>query len=669
LNMAQIEPAKRVIAGLAILTGNFEEGKDYIDLFVPLVAECIRSTKPSVVSVTDLQSQMKATYGMHIPQNALKLVLNRAAKRGYVKSQERTFIPNMEVLANLDFAARYQDIIRQHDAAISRLVKYSSERFKHTITAAEAENALLSHVQKRDLEILECFLSGEVLSESNFETTPRLDYIVSYFISECQKSDPEGFKYIDTIVKGHFLSHTLFFPDLGQVKRRFHKTEVYFDTALLLRILGYEGDASRDSCRELLDLLYREGALPKCFRHTCDEVRNVLNSCKLDMQRGDESEYAGPTFLHLKRMGFGVGEIELELALLDSRIKNLGIEIVEKPSYTPKLQIDEAKLDKALEQEYWSSTPKRRQHDVDCLSAIYRLRGGRQSACIEDSIAIFVTPNPALCRVGSKFFQAEGYIDKSNVPIAISDYGLTALLWVKTPMAAPELPTKFVIAECYAAVEPNERLWRKYTQIALRLKNDNRISASEYYLLRHSQLAHHELMEQTMGDENVITEGSVEEILEKVKMEIRKEDLAALEKERRLHEEEIQKSIAELEEERRLREETARKLEFEREMDRRKWENLNQRMEQKSKQIAKPIAIGAFVFVMILVSFGALFGSIRWWGNWWNYVLLVCYALFLLFSIANLVSGFTIRDYISRLEVWLSKRILSVMKKWFMPRE
>lgn len=658
---------KRIIAGLAILTSNLAEGRDYIDLFVPLVSECIWAAKPTVVSVTDLQSWMKVTYGMQIPQNALKLVLNRAAKKGYITRQEGTYVPNLEVLASLNFGTRYQDIIRQQDAAISKLVKFASDRFDTTLTITDAENALLAHIQKHDLEILDCLVGGEAAPTSKLESTPRLDYIVTSFVRECQKSDPEGFKYIDTIVKGHFLSYTLFFPDLGQVKRRFHMTEIYFDTALLLRILGYEGVARQDSCKELLDLLYREGATSKCFRHTRDEVHSVLYACMLTMQRG-ESEHVSPTLLHLRRTGYGPSEVELELSLLDSKIESSGIRIVDKPAYVSKWQVDEGKLDKALEDEteYWHDRLRQRKHDVDCLSAIYRLRKGRETTYVEDSVAIFVTANSALCKVGTRLFQTEGYIDKDCVPVAITDYGLTALLWVKTPMAAPDLPAKFVIAECYAAVEPNERLWRKYTQIVSRLKQNQKISANDYYLLRHSQLAHNELMELTMGDENMITEGSVQEILETVKMEIRKEDLAILEKERRIHEEERESNLVKLEEQRRLREETERKLEHEREVNRRKWESLNQNIEQKSRRIARFVSRGAFVFIMLLVSVGALFGLIRWWGNPWNYALLVGYVVFLFFSVANLVSGVTIRDYMSRLEVWLAERIQQRLRRWLM---
>jgi len=190
-------PAKRVIAGLAILTGNLAEGRDYIDLFVPLVGHCVWTGKPSVVSVTELQSQMRDTFGMQIPQNALKLVLSRAAKRGYIKRQQGAYVPNLEALADLNFSTRYQDVIKQQNAAIILLTKFASDKFGTKLTQAEAENALLAYFQKHDIEILDCLLSAEAPLLVQTQQTRQLDFIVNSFIVETYESNPEGFKYID----------------------------------------------------------------------------------------------------------------------------------------------------------------------------------------------------------------------------------------------------------------------------------------------------------------------------------------------------------------------------------------------------------------------------------------------------------------------------------------
>jgi hypothetical protein len=214
-------PAKRVIAALAILTANMAEGKDYVDIFVPLVGHCIYDRKPSVISVTELQNQMKDTFGMQIPLNALKLVLRRTAKRGYIKEQKGAYVPNLEVLAGLNFGTKYQDVIRQQNDVTKMLAKFASDKFGISLSQAEAEDAFLAYLQKHDIEILEFLLSAEAPPVVQAQQTRKLDFVVNSFIVEAYESNPEGFKYIDTIVKGHFLSHTLFFPDLGRFREGF----------------------------------------------------------------------------------------------------------------------------------------------------------------------------------------------------------------------------------------------------------------------------------------------------------------------------------------------------------------------------------------------------------------------------------------------------------------
>ena len=176
MNTLPSESGKRSIAGLAILTANLEEGRDYIDLFVPMVSECIRVRRPKIVSVADLQSQMKDMFGMQIPLNAMKLVLHRAAKKGYVELRDKTYVPNFGLLDTMNFGARYQDIIRQQYTTIGRLVKYSSDRFSITITETEAENALLAYLEKHDIEILDCFLHVESPMSFKPESNKKLDY-------------------------------------------------------------------------------------------------------------------------------------------------------------------------------------------------------------------------------------------------------------------------------------------------------------------------------------------------------------------------------------------------------------------------------------------------------------------------------------------------------------
>jgi hypothetical protein len=89
-----------------------------------------------------------------------------------------------------------------------------------------------------------------------------------------------------------------------------------------------------------------------------------------------------------------------------------------------------------------------------------------------------------------------------------------------------------VIADCYAATQPDDRLWRRYLAEVARLEKSRRASVEDCYLLRHSLDARTALMEMTLGEERTFTEGTVPEILEHIKVQIRAGEVAELAAER-----------------------------------------------------------------------------------------------------------------------------------------
>lgn len=64
-----------VITSLAILKVNWDRGRDYIDLFIPLVADCLRRSPAAEVSLTDVQVCMREQSGLKVPQAALVTIL------------------------------------------------------------------------------------------------------------------------------------------------------------------------------------------------------------------------------------------------------------------------------------------------------------------------------------------------------------------------------------------------------------------------------------------------------------------------------------------------------------------------------------------------------------------------------------------------------------------
>jgi hypothetical protein len=105
---------------------------------------------------------------------------------------------------------------------------------------------------------------------------------------------------------------------------------------------------------------------------------------------------------------------------------------------------------------------------------------------------------------------------------------MTTIVWLKNPLGAPDLPRKRIIADCYAAMNPPERLWRLYLDEVEALRNRNDLAENDYHLLRYSTEARRALTEITLGDADAFSEGTVREVLAVAQRAIRGEAEAAL---------------------------------------------------------------------------------------------------------------------------------------------
>ena len=70
-------------------------------------------------------------------------------------------------------------------------------------------------------------------------------------------------------------------------------------------------------------------------------------------------------------------------------------------------------------------------------------------------------------------------------------------------------------------MQPPDHLWKRYLAETARLQEEGRISAQEYYLLRHSLAAKSALMDLTQGNDSAFSEGTVQEVLTIAKERLR----------------------------------------------------------------------------------------------------------------------------------------------------
>jgi len=307
----------RAVISLAILKVNWDELKtDYLENFVPIVAECIRLSQEDVVSLPNLQADLQNRFGLRIPQNAINAILRRVHKRGYIRSDNKIYKRNTSKLEGLNFHGVQQQVLRMHESVIDHLIRFCAERFSTAWSLIEAENAFQAYAEENQLLIISSQDFTPLISSSS-HVAQSSKYIVGAFVQHLLDTHSSDFEYVETIVKGNLLANAIFLPDPNKANRKFRKTQIYFDTSFLVFALGYAGRARRDPCTELLNMLYENGAELRCFKHTLEEVRGVLDACAYRIGQGQLREAYGPSIEYFISIGSTASDIELYIAHLE----------------------------------------------------------------------------------------------------------------------------------------------------------------------------------------------------------------------------------------------------------------------------------------------------------------------------------------------------------------
>lgn len=510
-----------LIVSLAFLKVNSDSnGKDYLDNFLPLVAECLRESKDSVVSINNLQNDLKERFGICIPLQVIKSLLSRARKKDYVLLKDHTYYRNEGILCNLSFQNSQTKIQRIYSALIQDFQKFSKEKYEKDLSEQEAEQLILSFISYNQTKIFQGNQDFKILPDY-----PELNIgnkvIIADYITTVHECNPQVFDYIETIVKGYMIANALYLPDSNISSKKFQKTKIFFDTSFIIFALGFSGDEIRVPCIELLDLLYVNGAQLCCFRHTVDEIKGILNACSNRLGQIDDSAF-GRSIQFFSSHGYTASDIKLLISTLERAIESLRIHIVNKPDYyIHQYVINEEELGATLRDKVKYPREGALTRDVDSISSIYRLRKGQSYFCIEDSKAIFVTTNNTLARTINEFYYQDH--DNSTVSPCITDYSLTNIVWLKTPTKAPNLPMKRVIADCYAAIQPDDALMARWIREINKLNDRGALIPEDYYFMRFSDEASKALMEFSLGDLDAVSEGTIPEILQRAKRKITEE--------------------------------------------------------------------------------------------------------------------------------------------------
>ena len=349
-------------------------------------------------------------------------------------------------------------------------------------------------------------------------------YVLGRFIEEEVRPASDLHDYLDRIAKGSALAVAIFYRghQIDRLSGAMRGLRVFFDTPLILSLLGYHKNEDQAAAEDVLRLVRDSGAQPSVFQHTCTETRNVLRGFVNDMrsaEHGQALESRMPVVERFVQSALaGVDQSKrrsrylIDAERLPSILKERGFSVEQLPSseHPTAQQEGLASLIRAL----YATEPASRtvEFDVKSVLGIYQIRSGRSFDSLDEAEAIFVTSNPRLVEAASTHFA--GTLSRDNIPICYTSDVLANLLWLQHPLDLPGVPWRQVVAYMYAGLYPGEDLWHRYTHLLDEMRSgEPGISEEDYFILRFTIGARQALMDDTRGDPGLLTVGKISEIL------------------------------------------------------------------------------------------------------------------------------------------------------------
>ena len=267
----------------------------------------------------------------------------------------------------------------------------------------------------------------------------------------------------------------------------------------------------------------------RCFRHTFDELHKIFFGLSKNISKLSYVGRPGDALEYCRKRKYAESDILPILDNLVDRLKQIGIEVVEKPFYDQRFAVNERLLEDYIRTNCNYVNDDAMLHDLDSVTAIYRLRGGRTEKYLEACRYIFVTSNSALARGALSFFiTEENDTNQGNAPLCMGDHVFTTYVWLKSVKKVPDIPKRRLVSASLAALNPRGDIWARYVAEVKKLREGSTISQDDAHILLNSIDARRYLMDDVMAREEPITEGSVEEILLRVKDELAVENARVL---------------------------------------------------------------------------------------------------------------------------------------------
>ncbi|MBS0043862.1 hypothetical protein KFE26_16385 [Shewanella sp. M16] len=294
-------------------------------------------------------------------------------------------------------------------------------------------------------------------------------------------------------------------------KTKFNNITIYFDTPIIIGLLGWNGPTRKKYLHEILELIVDLNAKVKIFDVTAREIRGVFSFWIETLQNKKYHLSHEMTRQLFNSKGVTPEQINTESVLLESNLNGIGIEIDNDFILKEQFFFDENKLEKFLRRVGF----KRTSHDITCVSRVFNSRDGKSINSLNEKFSTFITSNKTIENVTNRFFKNE--IEKNSIQVVTSEKWLATFLWLKHPEHFASLPFDMLLTDAYTALNSDDVFWDSFLKRFKDLKKKGNISEDYFNLVRwNSSLFNMVQHASVLGGED-IAEDDIYAIVEEIK--------------------------------------------------------------------------------------------------------------------------------------------------------
>ncbi|EKD62141.1 MAG: hypothetical protein ACD_52C00290G0005 [uncultured bacterium] len=466
------------ITCLIAIKAFYETNNDFIDAFSYFSLQAITEISQTL---SEIQKRILEMFGLTIPTDVLKTLLNRLRKNGFVEYKDI----EKDVLltdSGLDQTSTISEKVakseREMNALVTTLKKYNKGKFKIDLTAEETKDKLSTFV-KNHLASTCLTLQKPTVSKTSQPGQDAFENALVSFVTQAKKSDSKSYDQLKSLAYGTIIASILQRDGLDSVSRKFHSLDIFLDTNIIFSAMGFDDETLNTAAKEFLEYAKKSNFSLKIFSITKHQIISFLSGYEESYDNFVEKIPVDSIYYRLKQLGYSKQDVQLLINNIEERLNKLGIEIdytqedIEFQDFSNKLRL----LGKYKQDSIQSSL----QHDFACLFYTKRIRGS-QEYLIEHSKAIFLTDDKKLTDYNLVEWGHRSQ-KPPTIPEAVLRNFFVNLLWLKSPDLRSELPIHNIIAGCEQKLLISTSLWHAFLRELKKHQDKNDLSEDDIHLL------------------------------------------------------------------------------------------------------------------------------------------------------------------------------------------